>query len=108
MNDETSELLIKAFSPNNDTKLDKELQQVTSKQGLSPRGIHLERIPLNKSSIPVPGTIIWNARGINTQSVIERLKNLKNIHHLSVILFWNHFQTIPKYSFRKINFPWIW
>jgi len=30
-------------------------------------------------------TIIWNARGINTQGVIERLKNLKNMHHVSMI-----------------------
>ncbi|KAK6780088.1 hypothetical protein RDI58_022272 [Solanum bulbocastanum] len=30
-------------------------------------------------------TIIWNARGINTQGVIERLKNLKIIHQVSII-----------------------
>ncbi|KAK6793719.1 hypothetical protein RDI58_007172 [Solanum bulbocastanum] len=30
-------------------------------------------------------TIIWNVRGKNTQAVIERLKNLKNIHHVSML-----------------------
>ncbi|KAG5631315.1 hypothetical protein H5410_003032 [Solanum commersonii] len=31
-------------------------------------------------------TIVWNAKGINTQGVVERLKNLKNIHHVSMIV----------------------
>ena len=30
-------------------------------------------------------TIIWNVRGINTQGVMERLKMLRKMNHISVI-----------------------
>ncbi|KAH0641963.1 hypothetical protein KY285_032842 [Solanum tuberosum] len=54
--DEISEALIKAFSPNNEDTLVREIQHVTNTQGLSPRGIHLDRLPLQKSVSPIPVT----------------------------------------------------
>ncbi|KAG5613695.1 hypothetical protein H5410_013519 [Solanum commersonii] len=41
--DETSELLIRAFSPHPDICFADEVRQVAKEQGLSPRGIHLDK-----------------------------------------------------------------
>ena len=38
-------------------------------------------------------TLIWNVRGINTQGILERLKMLKKMHHLSVITILEPFST---------------
>lgn len=47
--DETSEDLIRAFSPQNDQTIEKEIQPVTQIQGLSPRGLKHRKFNLKKS-----------------------------------------------------------
>ncbi|KAG5606090.1 hypothetical protein H5410_027582 [Solanum commersonii] len=49
--DETSELLIRAFSPHSDKSFADEVHQVANKQGLSPRAIHHDKLQFKHQDI---------------------------------------------------------
>ena len=64
---ETSEALIKAFSPSNDQVLEDELKRVSKKQGLSPRGFkhekfHFKNQDINTITTGRPNTRLFSSR----------------------------------------------
>ncbi|WMV32724.1 hypothetical protein MTR67_026109 [Solanum verrucosum] len=79
--DETCEVLIKAFSPHKNESIEDEIQQ-TKYQALY------------FQFLPMISTLIWNVGGINTQGVMERLKMLKNMHHISIMAILEPFSDI--------------
>ena len=65
--DETSEALIKASSPHNDQTLEEEIQHVTQRQCLSPRGFHHEKFHFKKQDANTvaagrPNTRLFSSR----------------------------------------------
>ena len=66
-NDETSEALIRAFSPHNDQTMENEVQQLTKNQSLSPRSFQKDRFHFTKQDAKTltagrPNTRLFSSR----------------------------------------------
>ncbi|TMW89097.1 hypothetical protein EJD97_017666 [Solanum chilense] len=65
--DETSEALIKSFSPHNEQTLEKDIQQVAKNQCLSPRGFQQDKFHFKKQDVKTitsgrPNTSLFSSR----------------------------------------------
>ena len=66
--DETSDALIRAFSPHNDQTLEEEIQQVTQSQCLSPRGLHHEKFHFKNQEANTVTACRQNTRLLSSRS----------------------------------------